>query len=72
MPFYYFFKRTMPPDPSGWVWLETCEDHKEAAEKERAYRALTLERGDPVVRRVHATTQDEAHAIIEKYGPKEG
>lgn len=70
MPFYYFFKQTTPPEPSGWTWLETCENHEEAAEKERAYRALTQERGDPVVCRVHATTQAEAQKIIDTYGPK--
>lgn len=70
MPFYYFFKQTTPPEPPGWTWLETCEDHEEAAEKEHAYEARTLERGEPVVRRVHATTRDEAQKIIDSYGPK--
>lgn len=71
MPFYYFFRQTTPPEPSGWTYLETCENHEEAAEKERAYDALTRGRGDPVVRRVHASTQDEAQEIINRYGPKQ-
>lgn len=70
MPFYYFFKRTSAPEPKGWEWLDTCTDHKEAAEKEHAYHALTAERGGPVVRRVHANTQEEAQGIIDKYGAK--
>ena len=69
MPFYYFFKQTTPPEPSGWTWLETCENHEEAAAKERAYETLTRD-GGPVVRRVHASSQDDAQEIIDTYGPK--
>ncbi len=70
MPFYYFFKQSTPPEPSGWTWLETCENHEEAAAKERAYETLTHENGGPVVRRVHASSQDEAQEVIDTYGPK--
>ena len=70
MPNYYFFKQVKESTVTRWEYLETCLDHHEAAEKERAYKVLSDERSAPLVRRVHATTQDEAHGIIEQYGPK--
>lgn len=70
MPYYFFFRETGRRDSPCYEFLEQCEDHHEAAEKEHAYTAATRERGEPVVHRVHAKTEEEARSIIEKYGPK--
>ncbi len=70
MPYYFFFRESKRADSPHYDFLEQCENHEEAAAKERAYTAATLERGEPVVYRVHAKTVQEARSIIEKYGPK--
>lgn len=70
MPYYFFFRETGNAAPPLYEFVEQCEDHHEAAKKERAYAAASLERGEPVVRRVHAKTKTDARAIIERYGPK--
>lgn len=70
MPYYYFFRQVKSAEGTRWEYLETCQNHREAAEKERAYKVLTEEQGAPLVRRVHANKQEDAQAIIERYGPK--
>ncbi len=70
MPHYYFFRQVKSVAGTSWEYLEMCQNHREAAEKERAYKVLTEEQGAPLVRRVHANKQEDAQVIIQRYGPK--